>query len=281
MKYLFIKNIVFLSAIFNVYPIFITNLIQAALMVSSSVASTVPLLAESPAVLISSTPVYTRWSSTNAVSAITHQLSVVPEPAAANSISPRLVIVLLHRLLELRDACFADFGEAFIAREYCVLKLESLLTAAASTEAAHCFQIVTMHIDPACVRVYPTAACSSASMTALELNHLRTDNDHYKSRISNCFSAVDDMRLWLATAQFPIPPAALESHCGVQNQYLGPQRFLVGRFDCLNNDSTTILASAQDSRSTLRRVLGLLLEAFRASPNNYDTCDDVPESLST
>lgn len=84
------------------------------------------------------------------------------------------------------------------------------------------------------------------------------------------------MHLQFSTTQSTISSAAFELLCSKRDRYLGLLRRLVGSFDRLENDITTLATQALDSRSTRRRAAGPLPEVFHVPADEIDVLEDAP-----
>lgn len=84
------------------------------------------------------------------------------------------------------------------------------------------------------------------------------------------------LRLQLSDSQTSVSAAALNSLRGERDRYLGLRRSLVGQIYRLDSDFNTLVTRAQNSRPYLCRDVGLLLEEFCASVNEYNIFQDAP-----
>lgn len=70
---------------------------------------------------------------------------------------------------------------------------------------------------------------------------MRSHKEQLESHVSEISSTVDNMRRQIATKQFSILPAALESLCRYHDQSLSLLRFLLGQLDHPENDFTNLI----------------------------------------
>lgn len=186
-----------------------------------------------------------------------------PEPVASITLPRKPLTAFLRERLARRDAEFARLHEAFIAREDLVLKLISPLPTAALTEAMLRSQVATPQTSLFSARARLASARSSTNSATSALNVTSSDNKRRESQVCELSATVDDTLVQLSIAQSSISPMAFESLRSERDQHLGLLHFSVFEFDRLDNDFSTLLTQVQDSRTTLRRNVGPLLEKFR------------------
>lgn len=138
-----------------------------------------------------------------------------------------------------------------------------------------CSRVVTLRTGLSAARTGFIAARASAVLATSALNTMDTENEQLESQVAKLFFTIVCMRLQLGTAQSPFSFAALASPHGECNWYLGLSRFLAGQLHRLGYIFFNLLTSAWNSRSTLCRGVGSLLDVFGAHLDNENVSEDL------
>lgn len=192
--------------------------------------------------------------------------------APASSSPPRGTVITLSREhLERWNAEFAELDKASLASEGRVLELENSLSKATSSKMALRSQLSALQTDLFSARANPsTARCKAISANEV-LNTLRVDNALFlTSQICGLSLTIDGLRLQLSTSQSSFLSAELNTGCGERDRCLSLLHSLVGQFDSFDEDYGNPLASAHNSRSSLCRRIGPLLDEFCPTHNRSD-----------
>lgn len=108
-----------------------------------------------------------------------------------------------------------------------------------------------------------------------ELIRLRARNEELSSQVTQLQTEASGLRSELSTAPSTASSAVLTKVRAEHDRYLRLLRSLVSQFDRIEEDYGNLMVSVRDSRSSLRRGIGPLLDEFRSSPDPVD--EDPPD----